>query len=173
MGAINTVLKNLILFSLLISIYSCAHESYLRTEQARPGEITGTYTLFLYGARHIDDVANVAILDKDGDLYAFEIYAPEYDYSVKAGVQAAEAMEEAQAHVRYFRDFSRLRLSKIIDKEGHAIGYELRPLYHAFHLGQADVLYVDYLVKDNKVITTIRTKDNILEKDREWISLID
>ena len=169
MNTLKTLSKTLILFSLLTSIYSCAYERYLRTDRAGPEELAGAYTLLLHGARHMDDVANVAILDIQGDSYTFEIYAPEFNYTVKKGVPAKEAMEEAQAHVRYHRDFSRSRLSKIIDKAGNTIGYELRPLYHAFHLGQSDVLYIDHMVKDNNVITTIRVKDNVLESDREMI----
>jgi hypothetical protein len=159
MDTLKTLSKTLILSLLLTFFHSCAFDSYLRTERAMPEELTGTYALFLHGARHIDDVENAAILDKEGDPYTFEIYAPEYDYTVKKGVPAKAALEEAEAFVRYHRDFKRSRLSKIVDKAGHTIGYELRPIYHAFHLGQADVLYIDYMMKDNKVITTIREKD--------------
>lgn len=169
MFTLKSLSKTLILFSLLTSVYSCAYERYLRTDLAGPGELAGNYTLLLYGARHSDDVANVAILDKEGDPYTFEIYAPEYDYSVKKGMPAIEALEDAKTHVRYHNNFSRSRLSKIIDKAGNTIGYELRPLYHAFHLGQSDVLYIDHRVKDSKVITTIRVKDNVLESDREML----
>jgi hypothetical protein len=169
MNILKTLSKTILLFSLLTSIYSCASERYLRTDRAGPEELAGTYTLLLHGARHMDDVANVAILDIEGDPYTFEIYAPEFDYTVKKGVPAKEALDEAQAHVRYYRDFSRSRLSKIIDKAGNTIGYELRPLYHAFQLGQSDVLYIDHMVKDSKVITTIRIKGHILERDRELI----
>ena len=169
MNTLKTLSKILMLFSLLTSIYSCASGRYLRTDRAGPEELAGTYTLLLYGARHSADVANVAVLDKEGDAYTFEIYAPEYDYTVKTGIPAKEALEEAQAHVRYYRDFSRSRLSKITDKAGNTIGYELRPLYHAFHLGQADVLYIDYMVKEDKIITTIRIKEHLWERDRELI----
>ncbi len=169
MYTLKNLSKTLILFSLLTSVYSCSYERYLKTDPAGPEELAGTYTLLLYGARHSDDVANVAILDKEGDPYTIEIYAPEYDYSVMTDMPAKEALGEAQTHVRYYRDFSRARLSKIIDKAGNTIGYELRPLYHAFHLGQSDVLYIDYMMKDNKVITTIRLKDNVQERDRELL----
>jgi hypothetical protein len=167
MYTLKTLSKTLILFSLLTSVFSCAYEQYLRTDRAGPEELAGTYTLLLYGARHSDDVANVAILDKEGDTYTFEIYAPEYDYSVKTGMSAKEALEKAQAHVRYYHDFSRSRLRKIIDKAGSTVAYELRPLYHAVHLGQSDVLYINYIVKDNKVITTIRLTDNMFDSERD------
>ncbi|MBI5664865.1 MAG: hypothetical protein HZC49_07240 [Nitrospirae bacterium] len=169
MHTLKSLTKTLILFSLLTAIYSCASERYLRTVRPAPEELAGTYTVFLYGARHMDDVENVAILDKEGDPYSIEIYAPEYDYTVKDGMPAKEALEEAQAHVRYHRDFRGSRLSKIIDKTGNTIGFELRPLYHAHRFGQSDVLYVDYMMKDNKVITTIRVKDYIPERDREML----
>jgi hypothetical protein len=169
MDTLRTLTKTLILFSLLTFVYSCASDRYLRTERAGPAELAGTYTLFLHGVRYSDDVENVAILDKEGDMYSFEIYAPEYDYSVQKGLPAKEALEEAERHVGHHRDFMRSRLSKIIDKEGNIIGYELRPLYHLDRFGQSDILYIDYMTKDNRVITTIRLKEYLRERDREII----
>ena len=169
MDTLKTLTKTLILFSLLTLVYSCASERYLRTDRAGPAELAGTYTLFLHGVRYSDDVENVAILDKEGDTYSFEIYAPEYDYTVKKGVTAEEALDEAEGHVSHHRDFMRSRLRKIFDKDGNIIGYELRPLYHINRFGESDVLYIDYMTKDNRVITTIRLREYFRERDRELI----
>jgi len=167
MNTLRTLIKMLLFFSLLTFIYSCASDRYLRTERAQPAELAGTYTLFLHGVRYSDDVENVAILDKEGDPYSFEIHEPEYDYTVKKGVSAKEALEEAERHVRHHQDFMRSRLRKIFDKEGNIIGYELVPLYHINRFGESDVLYIDYMTKDNRVITTIRMKEYLKERDRE------
>ncbi|MEW6602180.1 MAG: hypothetical protein AB1499_14495, partial [Nitrospirota bacterium] len=130
MGTLKYFPGPLVPLFLLIFIYSCASERHFITERARPEELSGTFTLFLYGARHSDDVANVAILDREGDPYEIQIYAPEFDFSVKKGLSADDALAEAASHVKYHRDFIRSRLAKIIDDKGDTIGYELRPLYH-------------------------------------------
>ena len=167
MDLLKTLLKTLMLFLLLTSIYSCASERYLNRGRAGYEELAGTYTLLLYGARHMDDLETAAIFDKEGDPYTIEIYAPEFDYIVRKGMTAKDALAEAQAFVKYHRDFARSRFSKLTDNAGNIVGYEMRPLYHAFHIGESDVLYIDYMMKDNKVITNIRLKDNVKERDRD------
>jgi len=62
---------------LSMTLSSCAPGLYLKTSSVQPGEITGTYTLILYGARYSNDIENVAILAREGTGYAFEVYAPE------------------------------------------------------------------------------------------------
>jgi len=149
----------------LIIANSCATSGYLKTEKAGPSAITGSYTLLLHGSRYSDDVENVAILDKEGDAYSFKIAAPEFDYTVLKEVPAKEALEEAERFVRSHRAFLRSRLSGIIDAKGNVIGYELRPLYLSHEFGFSDVLYIDYRMKDNTVITYIRTKYDLENKE--------
>ncbi|MBI5098682.1 MAG: hypothetical protein HZB30_05530 [Nitrospirae bacterium] len=158
MNTIKSLTAALMLILIFIVTYSCVSVSYMKTDRAGPSEITGTYTLLLYGGRYSEDVENVAILDKEGDRYSFEIFAPGYDYTVKKEVQGKEALEEAKKHVGSHRFFFRSRLSRILDTEGNVIGYELRPLYHLTEFGISDILYIDYTMKDNKVITKIRLK---------------
>ncbi|MBI4847007.1 MAG: hypothetical protein HY808_00310 [Nitrospirae bacterium] len=153
------VLTTIIFISCVSVLYSCAAGKYLGTGPATTEEIRGTYTLLLHGGRYSDDVENVAVLDKEGDRYTFEIYAPEYDYTVKKGLPAKEALEEAERFVRFNSAFMRSRLSRIVDNEGNPIGYELRPLYHLFEFGQSDVLYIYYQMQDNRVLTIIRQKE--------------
>ncbi|MBI5057650.1 MAG: hypothetical protein HZB61_13635 [Nitrospirae bacterium] len=159
------ILTIILIISCVTVFYACATGRYMGTGPATTEEIQGTYTLLLHGNRYSDDVENVAVLDKEGDRYTFEIYAPEYDYTVKKGLPAKEALEEAERFVRFNSAFMRSRLSRIVDNEGNTIGYELRPLYHLFEFGQSDVLYINYLLRDNRVLTIIRQKE--YSRDRE------
>ena len=144
----------LIGISLILTV-SCATGIYLRTERAQVTEISGTYTLILYGGRYSNDIETIAILDKEDAKYTFEVSAPEFDYKIKRGVPAKEALEEAEKFVSFHHSFWQARLSRIIDPAGNTIGYELRPLYHPIDFGYTDVLDVYYVIKDSKVIVTI------------------
>jgi hypothetical protein len=136
---------------------SFAFEKPLKTEKAKVDDVTGSFTLILYGGRFSDDIETIAILDREGDQYTFEPYAPEFDYRIKKGVQAKDAIREAEKFVSFHNSFWRSQLSKIIDNKGNPIGYELRPLYLPFSYGISDVMDVYYWRKEgNKVKVTIR-----------------
>jgi len=141
-------------FALVLS--SCAPALYLKTAGAQPAEVSGAYTLILYGARYSSDIENVAILAKEGTGYTFEVYAPEFDYRVKKNVPADEALAEAQRFVAFHYAFRRSQLSGILDKDGSPIGYEVRPLYSPLDFGYTDVLDIVYTLRDRKVTARIR-----------------
>ena len=141
-------------FSMTMS--SCAPGLYLKTSSVQPGEITGTYTLILYGARYSSDIENVAILAKEGTGYAFEVYAPEFDFKVRRAVPADEALETAERFVGFHHAFRRSQLSGIMDTKGTVIGYEVRPLYSPLDFGYTDVLDIVYTLQDNTVTARIR-----------------
>ena len=44
----------------------------IRTEPLREGEISGVFTLILYGGNYFDDLETVAFLDREGDAYTFD-----------------------------------------------------------------------------------------------------
>ena len=143
-------------FMLAPAVSSCAPALYLKTSDAQPVEVSGTYTLILYGTRYSSDIENVAILAKEGTGYAFEVYAPEFDYRVKKNVPADEALAEAQRFVGFHYAYRRSQLSKILDKDGSPLGYEVRPLYSPLDFGYADVLDIVYTLHDRKVTARIR-----------------
>jgi len=146
---------------LCILLFSCATGNYLKTEDAKDADIRGSFALILYGSRHLNDIETVAILDIEGDSYSFEPYAPEFDYKIKKGVPAKEALEEAERFVSWHSSFQRTQLSRILDEKGNVIGYEVRPLYQPLAFGVSDVLNVDYRIKDSRVIVRIRLKPEI------------
>jgi hypothetical protein len=145
----------------IVFLNSCAAGNYLRTEGAKDADIRGSFALILYGSRHLNDIETIAILDMEGDRYSFEPYAPEFDYKIKRGIPAKEALEEAERFVSWHSSFYRTQLSRILDGKGNVIGYEIRPLYQPLAFGASDVLDVDYRIKDNKVIVRIRLKPQI------------
>jgi hypothetical protein len=143
-----------------------AFEKALRTEEASPDEIKGSFTLILYGGNFLDDLETIAMLDAEGDQYVLDPFAPDFDYRMKKGVPAAEAFKEAEKFVNFHPSFWRSQLSRIVDKEGKVIGYEVRPLYRPVAFGVSDVLDVNYWLKEKgRVKVTIRLIPSI-EKNK-------
>jgi len=130
--------------------------SHLKTEMAKPSEVTGTYTLLLYGCRYPDDLENVAVLEKEGGPYAFEIYAPASRYKIKSGLPADEALREARQFVTCSVHYQEYRMSGISDPAGAIIGYEVRPLYSPIRFGMYDVLNIQYVMKEGKIVVYIK-----------------
>ena len=143
-----------------------AFERALRTEEANPEEIKGIFTLILYGGGYLDDLETIAILDTEGDPYVFDPFAPDFDYRMKKGMSAPEAYKEAAKFVNFHPSFWRSQLSRIIDKEGKVMGYEVKPLYRPIAFGVSNVLDVNYWLKEKgRVKVTIRLIPSI-DKNR-------
>jgi hypothetical protein len=152
---LKTMNTKIILIVLAAVILSCAPGRYLRTEPAGTSGIGGNYSLMLHGGRFSEDIENVAIFDKEGDQYTFEIFTREYNYTLEKNVPAKEALDKAQKFVSRHRSFMRSRLSSILDPSGNVIGYELRPLYQMFEFGGPNALSVYYEIKDSTVVVHI------------------
>ncbi len=133
----------------------------LMTEAANPAEVQGIFTLLLYGSSSPNELANIAILDKEGDPYSFEIFAPDFSYTVQAGVNAAQALLTAERFVRRNIQSERSRLRRILSPAGAGIGFELRPLYSVATFGRDDILDVRYSIKDRKIIVRIELDPEI------------
>jgi hypothetical protein len=133
----------------------------LRTEEIREGDVKGVFTLILYGARDINDIEALAILDIEGDKYTLEPYASAFDYKVKKDLSEKAALNEAYKFIGYHNAFLCPEVSKIISSKGDTIGYEVRPLYIPFVFGRSDVLEVAYSLKGDTVKVTIRITPSI------------
>lgn len=165
-------MKKVLVIILLVSLLSGCNFSLLRGNSLAIipindrdiADITGNFTLILYGANHSDDLETIAILDKEGDEYEFEPYAPEFAYKTKKHLPAQEALAEAGKFVSWHHSFQDFRLSKLLDKNGSVTGYEVRPLYYPFDFGLSDVLDVDYITKGSKIIVRIRLSKSVEEK---------
>jgi hypothetical protein len=146
-----------LLASILFGVsHAFAQSENLRAEEVKEGAVKGVFTLILYGARDINDIETLVLLDIEGDQYTLEPYAPAFDYKIKKGLSEKAALKEAYKFIGYHNAFLRPQLSKIIDDKGNAIGYEVRPLYLPFVFGRSDVLEVDYSLKGDKVRVTIK-----------------
>ncbi|MBZ0155082.1 MAG: hypothetical protein K8I29_02570 [Alphaproteobacteria bacterium] len=155
-----SITGGIVAFGLLL-LSSCAGGNYLRTEEVVRVDDTATYTLILYGGRYSLDLENVALLDREGDGYAFEIYAPEFDYRVIRGLPAREALAAAEKHAAHHHAFWRSFLSRIPGPGGQILGYEISPRYYPFETGYPDVLEISYHLQDNRVIVRIQLKPEV------------
>ena len=142
-------IKTFIVILMVVLFYtdnnSLAVAKFLKTEEAKYDEVTGTYNLILYGGRHINDLETAAFLDREGDQYEFEPYAPEFDYKIKRGVPAEEALKEAKKFVSFHNAFWRSQLSRILDEKGN------------------DLLEIYYRIKGDKVIIEINLTPDIFK----------
>lgn len=157
-GCIKKVLSGsfivLAVISLSLGLTSCATGNYLRTEGATTSEVTGTFTLMLYGCRYHGDMANVAILAREDTQRPFEIFAPEYDFTIRRNIPGKEALNSAERFLGCSKSPSQISLRKILDSTGKTVGYELRPFYSRLS-APSDVIDTSY-ISNGKV--TVRIK---------------
>ena len=135
---------------------SFAAETALKTRAAKAADITGVFTLTLYGGRHSSDIETIAVFDLEGDRYTFEPYAPEFDYRIKKSLSVKDALHDAETFISRHRSFRSAQLRRIMDRKGKTIGYELRPLYLPLDFGVSDVLDVTYWLREGKVKVVIK-----------------
>lgn len=147
-----------LMFGLLFGSVSCTKEIRLNTQWDQDAEVKGNYTAIYYGCNFLNDLETIAILEKEGNKYPFEIYAPDFQYRVKKGLSSTEAIETAKKFVNCNASFTRSKVSRILAPNGETIGYEVRPLYLSYRYGVDDVLEVDYRLKDKNVVITIRLR---------------
>lgn len=133
----------------------------LTTKGANVSELSGNFTVILYGGRYYKDIETVAFLVPEGMQYTFEPYAPEFDYRTVKGIPAKDAFELAGRFVGAHYAFLRSQMSKVLDGSGKVIGFELRPLYTPLAFGVEDVLDIDYSIRDSKVRVYVRLKPEV------------
>ncbi len=151
---------------IIIGLIFLSGDNRLKTDAAKPADVQGKFTLLLYGCGSRDDLANIAILDKEGDQYSFEICAPGDTLTSKAGLSGAEALQEAERFIRYNIRSERSRLRRVLSPDGQGIGFELRPLYPVMTFGKDDVLDVRYTIKDRKIVVHIELDPAITLQQR-------
>jgi hypothetical protein len=157
MKRLNNIIGLATLLMMTISMQSCVLGTQLNTTSADPKLITGTYTLLLYGCNYPDQIDNVAILVDKNSKYPLEIYDIDTSYSVKNDIPAQQAIAEADAFVRCSNHrVPQTRITRIPDDSNGTIGYEVRPLYVPMEFGTADILIINYSLKNGKVWTFIK-----------------
>ena len=157
------ILGSMAIFAAFV-LQSCAPGKAVRTDAAVSGDVQGTYSLILYGNNYSDDLETAAFLDKEGDSYTLEPYAPDFTFKVRKGLTADRALREANEFIRSHAEFHQEKLRSIRDEKGELIGYELRPLYLPMTFGTDDVLDIDYWRKENRVFVLIKLKPSLEKK---------
>ena len=152
-------------FACILFLQACVQGKSLRTESVNKADFQGTYTLILYGGNYSGDLETVAILDREGDRYTFEPFAPDFNYKVIKGQTSDHALPAAEQFVRRNPSYHSEQLRSVMDETGTVIGHELRPLYLPFVYGTSDVLDIDYRIRGEKVIVTIRLKPFLEQQD--------
>jgi hypothetical protein len=109
----------------------------------------------------LNDLETVAFLEKEGGKYHFEPFAPDFKYRVKKGLSSEEALGTAKKSVNCNASFRHTEVSRILGPDGDMLGYEVRPLYLPYRYGTDDVIEVDYRLKDNKVVITVKLRASI------------
>lgn len=152
-----------VIFSLLFAGFhtgECHAEFFtkpLKTEYAAPAEVSGTFSVILFGGAHHDDLETVAFLDIEGDENALQPFAPDFDYITKENLPAQEALRVAEKFVSFHPSFWKTQLAKITGPDGGIVAFELRPLFIPFVYGTSDVLDIYYWPKKGgKIKVTIR-----------------
>ena len=154
------------IFVMLVTILTaCVPRTQLLTTGAQPADVTGTYTLLLYGCHYADDVKNVAILIDEGNKSPFEIYDINTSYTVKKGVPAKQALSEADSFVRCSSHrVLQTELRRIPDANSNILGYEMRPLYFPLDFGKTDIFLISYSLKDGTIRAYIRLLPDVEKK---------
>ncbi len=153
-----------VVVALALLLSSCAGARHLRAEPVSDDkEIFGTFDLILFGGNYLDDLETVAILDREGDGYVMKPFSAEFNFKTLEGLSAKDAIDKANHHVSFHSSFTGTWLRRVLDEEGaRVIGYELRPLYDPFSIGEYNVLEIDYWLKeDGEVKVTIRLKERV------------
>jgi hypothetical protein len=158
---VDRTLRALLLFPLFAALASCAFGPELTRGPADDRNLTGSYTLILYGCNYSNDLETVAVLDPEGDEYSFQPYAPNFEYRLWKGVPAREALEAAREFVHCNPSFSHAQMSSLNDSAGNVIGFEVRPLYFTFTYGLPDVIDVSYWLQGNKVLFSVELLPSI------------
>jgi hypothetical protein len=134
----------------------------LLTDAADPADVKGSFSVILLGGNHIDDLETAAFLDSEGDQYTLMPYAPDFQYTVKKGLPAQEALTIAQKFVSFHSSFWKVQLSKIIAPGDDSAGFELRPLYYPLIYGTSNVLDISYwLGKEGNIKVRIMLEPSI------------
>jgi len=147
---------------LATALAGCMAGIHLTTSAADPAEVTGTYTLLLYGCHYPDDAQNVAFLVSDSSKYPLEIFDLDTSYTAKANVPAQQALSEANSFLKCtsYRLW-RTQLERISDGSGGTIGYEVRPLYLPWEFGKSDIMLISYLLRDGGVRVYIKLDPDV------------
>jgi len=155
----------MIILAVLTSSVGCAALGGIHTESLKAGDNSGVFDLVLYGGNYSNDLETAAFLDRQGDAYNFDIYAPEFNYRTIKGLTFEEGLDKATEFVSLNSSFHQFKITSIVNDKSQILGYEVKPLYLPYNYGTDDVLDIWYTEKGNKVVVTVRLKP-FIEKSK-------
>ncbi len=152
-----------IITAFLLLLGSCVGGEYVRTEGLETTEgVSGAFRLILFGGAYLHDFEAVAVLDLEGDGYRIVPHAPAHRYSVSEGLDARTAFAKARHFALDQMKSNGVLLKRVLDMEGAAIAYEVRPLYQAFAFGLRDIMDVSYYLREGgEVRMVVRLRDEV------------
>jgi len=136
-----------LLLFLLLLIGSCAGRQLRTDYTAYPESLPGAYTVYLWGRAYAGDPISAVILDQEGDPYEFYLYTASFNYVKLSAKSGAEALAIASEYLG-IRDRRRIEVREVRDREGKAVGYDLRPPRYLSHLGGPESLLIYYLLEE-------------------------
>jgi len=150
---------------IIMLLQACAAGNELRTESVDRAGIAGTYTLYLYGCHNPTQLNNVAILVNEQSAYPLDIFDLDTSYTVKKGVEAHQALLDADSFLRCTpHRIMNMLVKRIPDSSGGTYGYEMRPEYQAFDFEAADALETHYWLENGRVRVVIKKRHD----PEEW-----
>ena len=157
-GVMTAAMRKVTLIFLLFALVgstSCMSGIRLNTEGAKESEVSGTYRAIFVGCNYFNDLNTVVFLQKEGSQYIFEPFVPDFNYRIRKGVPAEEALAASEKFLNCSSLFRNSQLSRIVTPGGEVLGYEIKPIYSIYVYGTDDPLYTDYWLKDDKVVIKI------------------
>ena len=140
---------------ILLFFSSCASGLRLDAMATHDDEVSGTYSLILYGCGFNGDFQTIAFLDNEADQYTIVPYTHKFNYRVIEDMSGPKALEKATEFLHCNSAFRTTKVRKIVGPDGRTLGYEIRPLYHSYAYGSGDALHTDYRLQDRTVIVHV------------------
>lgn len=151
-----------VVLGMLLLAQGCASGMQLRSELSDPKALSGAFDLMLYGCRYPDDIENAAFLVPAGSSIPLELFVPDTSYTLKKGLNAEQAVAEADAFVRCgVHTVQETRFHRILDNTGAVVGYDVLPRYLPYEVGGPDPLLVTYVLSSGRITAYIRLKPEV------------
>jgi len=137
---------------MLLLLASCAlnEEVKLSVSEADLGrnrELSGMYSMIIYGDRRHRGPEALIVLDLEGDDH--RLVPNELDiYERERARSGDEALAFALEYLGYFKYPKHINIRKVLDQDGNLIGFDIRPLAER----KGDLTKADYLPKKDGLV---------------------
>jgi hypothetical protein len=141
-----------ILAAALLCVSCASYKSALIDAQYGGALPQGAYTVIKYGGNHDEDFATFCLLIPEDTPYKFEIFRPDFEYTVTRGVGSDEALKTASVFVSRHPDFLRSGSRSIMGPDGRVVAYEVKAFYRPLLFGTENAFDVTYSLRADNVI---------------------